>query len=302
MKALVTGATGQDGFYLIELLLDKGYDEVHGIVRRTTKPKQLNPLVKYHSATMENYASIYNVVAEVKPDECYHLAAQSFVADSFNDEFSTMAVNITGTHYMLKSVHELSPNCRFYFAGSSEMYGNTSITPQNELTPMNPVSPYGISKLAGYQLAKYYRERYGMFVCSGILFNHESKHRGDEFVTKKITNAARNKTGVKLGNLDSCRDWGYAGDYVEAMWMMLQQDFPDDYVIATGENHTVREFAELAYKEVGLNWLDYVSIDPLFYRPNELHLLKGDYSKAKRILGWKPKVKFEELVRRMVND
>jgi GDPmannose 4,6-dehydratase len=301
MKVLVTGATGQDAFYLIELLLEKGYD-VHGIVRRTTKQRTLNPSVTYHSATMENFASIYNVVSKVKPDECYHLAAQSFVSDSFNDEFTTMAVNVGGTHNMLKSVWELVPECRFYFAGSSEMYGNTSTTPQTETTPMNPISPYGISKLAGYHLARYYRERYGMFVCCGILFNHESPHRGDEFVTKKIANAARNKTGVKLGNLEACRDWGYAGDYVKAMWRMLDMEKPDDYVIATGETHTVREFAELAYKEVGLNWLDYISIEPLFYRPNELHLLKGDYSKAQRVLRWTPTVKFEELVRRMVND
>lgn len=242
----------------------------------------------------------------MKPNECYHLAAQSFVSYSFQDEFSTINTNVNGTHYILAAIKELAPHCRFYFAASSEMFGKVREIPQNENTPFHPRSPYGISKVAGFDLTRNYREGYGMFACSGILFNHESPRRGFEFVTRKITHAvAEIKFGLakelRLGNLDARRDWGFSGDYVEAMWLMLQQDKPDDYVIATGETHTVKEFAQLAFSHAGLDWKKYVKIDKNFYRPAEVHLLMGDYSKAKRKLGWKPKVKFKELVKMMVD-
>jgi GDPmannose 4,6-dehydratase len=301
--ALITGINGQDASYLAELLLDKGY-EVHGTIRRTANKNLKNieniiDKIKLHYATLENYASLYNAVKNSKPDEIYHLAAQSYVQGSFQDGFSTMDMNIHGTHYLLHIVKDLFPKSKFYYAGTSEMYGNV-LDPQDELTPMNPVSPYGVSKLAGYHLCHIYRDTYKMFVCCGILFNHESPRRGKEFVTQKIAQAARNKQKVKLGNLDAKRDWGFAGDYVEAMWLMLQQDFPDDYVIATGVSHTVRELAEIAYRLVGLNYQEYVEIDPVFYRPNELHILRGDATKANLVLGWKPKTDFKSLVENMV--
>lgn len=312
-KALITGITGQDGSYLAEFLLQKGY-EVHGIVRRVAieDPEHrlwrirhiLNKLV-LHPASLESYASIYNVVEKVKPDECYHLAAQSFVSLSFEDEFSTINININGTHYVLSALKEKAPHCRFYFAASSEMFGDAKEVPQNENTPFNPRSPYGISKLAGYHLTRNYREAYGIFACSGILFNHESPKRGFEFVTRKITNTvAMIKLGLadelKLGNLEVKRDWGFAGDYVEAMWLMLQQEETDDYVIATGETHSVKKFLEIAFDYVGLDWQKYVKIDERFYRPAEIYELKGDYSKAREKFGWQPKVSFEDLVKMMV--
>jgi GDPmannose 4,6-dehydratase len=313
-RALITGITGQDGSYLAEFLLEKGY-EVHGIVRRVAiedpehrlwRIRHILDKIILHPASMESYASIFNVVEKVKPDECYHLAAQSFVSYSFEDEFSTINTNINGTHFILSAIKEKAPKCKFYFAGSSEMFGLAKETPQNENTPFHPRSPYGISKVAGFDLTRNYREAYSLFACSGILFNHESPRRGYEFVTRKISNAvAEIKLGLakelKLGNLEAKRDWGFAGDYVQAMWLMLQQDEPDDYVIATGETHSVKEFAELAFSHAGLDYQDYLRSDEIFYRPAEVHLLKGDYSKGKKILGWEPTVSFKELIQMMVD-
>jgi GDPmannose 4,6-dehydratase len=259
-----------------------------------------------HSASLESYASIFNVIDKVKPDECYHLAAQSFVSYSFEDEFSTINTNINGTHFVLSAIKERAPKCKFYFAGSSEMFGHAKETPQNEDTPFHPRSPYGISKVAGFDLTRNYREAYGIFALSGILFNHESPRRGFEFVTRKITNAvAEIKSGLSkklhIGNLEAERDWGFAGDYVQAIWLMLQQDKPDDYVVATGEAHSVKEFAQYAFDYVGLDWKKHTVIDKKLYRPAEVNILKGDPSRAMRKLGWKPTVKFEDLVRMMVD-
>jgi len=312
--ALITGITGQDGSYLAEFLLEKGY-EVHGIVRdvgledpehRLWRIRGFSPKLVLHPASLESYASIFRIVEKVKPDETYHLAAQSFVSYSFEDEFSTINTNINGTHYMLSAVKEIVPGSRCYFAGSSEMFGKVSEVPQNEDTVFHPRSPYGISKVAGFDLTRNYREAYDLFACNGILFNHESPRRGFEFVTRKITNAAANiKFGLEkellLGNMDAKRDWGFAGDYVEAMWAMLQQDSPDDYVVATGETHTVKEFVELAFDRAGLDYRKYVKIDKKFYRPAEVNILCGDYGKAKKVLRWKPKVGFAALVSMMVD-
>ncbi|MFH1023615.1 MAG: GDP-mannose 4,6-dehydratase [Planctomycetota bacterium] len=312
-RALITGITGQDGYYLTEFLLEKGY-EVHGVVRRVAledpdhRLSRLRPFlgrITLHPASLESYASLVKVVREVRPDEFYHLAAQSFVSYSFEDEFSTINTNINGTHFVLSAVREIAPECRFYFAGSSEMFGNAPVTPQNEDTGFFPRSPYGISKVAGFHLTKNYREAYGLHASSGILFNHESPHRGYEFVTRKITHAAaRAKAGrldrLELGNLEARRDWGFAGDYVRAMWLMLQQDRPDDHVVATGETHSVREFADAAFGAVGLDWKKFVTTDPKFIRPAEVNLLQGDFSKARRVLGWDPTVRFPELVEMMV--
>lgn len=312
-RALITGITGQDGSYLAELLLEKGY-EVHGLVRRVALEDPAHRLsriahvldrVKLHPASLENFPSLFNVINQIAPDELYHLAAQSFVSYSFDDAFSTFHTNIDGTHFVLESVKQAAPECRVYFAASSEMFGHAQEVPQNEKTPFHPRSPYGISKVTGYDLSRNYREAYDMFVCSGILFNHESPRRGYEFVTRKITShVARIKHGLArelpLGNLDARRDWGYAADYVRAMHLMLQQDRPDDYVIATGETHSVREFCELAFRIADLNYEDHVVIRDELYRPSEVHLLLGDASKAKAALGWQPTCKFEQLVRMMV--
>jgi GDPmannose 4,6-dehydratase len=315
MRALITGITGQDGSYLSELLLARGY-EVHGIVRRVAledPDNRLNrlagllPRLQLHAGAMESYASTHRVVDAVRPEECYHLAAQSFVSYSFDDEFSTLDTNINGTHYLLASLQLLAPKCRFYFAGSSEMFGAADEAPQHEKTTFHPRSPYGISKVAGFHLTRNYREAYGMHASSGILFNHESPRRGFEFVTRKITaGVARILSGraseLRLGNLDAQRDWGHAREYVEAMWLMLQQREPDDYVIATGECHSVREFVERAFARVGLDYREYVQSNPEFYRPAEVNLLRGDASKAHRVLGWKHSVGFEELVCEMVDS
>lgn len=312
-KALITGITGQAGSYLAEHLIELGY-EVHGIVRRVAleDPQRrvgrithlLDKLV-LHPASLESYPSIFHVVSQYDFDECYHLAAQSFVPESFSDGFSTMNTNINGTHYMLAALRELRQKCRFYFAGSSEMFGKVKETPQNENTPFHPRSPYGISKVAGFDLTRNYREAYGMYCVGGILFNHESPRRGFEFVTRKITSTvAQIKSGLatelRLGNLDAKRDWGHAFDYVRAMHAMLQQPEPDDYVIATGETHSVREFCELAFSEAGLDFEQYVKTDKRFHRPAEVDLLVGDSSKARRVLGWAPRYTFRELVREMV--
>ncbi len=313
-RALITGITGQDGSYLAEHLLGLGY-EVHGLVRRVAleQPEQhLSRLkgvldcIRIHPASLDSYPSIFHVFSRQQFDECYHLAAQSFVAESFADGFSTMATNINGTHYVLAALRELQPQCKLYFAGSSEMFGKARETPQRESTPFHPRSPYGISKCAGFQLTVNYREAYGMFCCNGILFNHESPRRGLEFVTRKITNGvARIKQGLaselRLGNLDAKRDWGHAKDYVRAMHLMLQQPDADDYVIATGQAHSVRGVCELAFSEVGLDYRDYVRIDASVYRPAEVDLLIGDSSKARKVLGWEPRVDFPGLIKEMVH-
>ena len=258
-----------------------------------------------HSASMESYASLFSVVEKINPNECYHLAAQSFVNYSFEEAFSTLNTNINGTLFILSAIKERSPECKFYFAASSEMFGNVKSTPQNEETPFYPRSPYGISKVAGFDLTRNYRESYGLSACNGISFNHLSLRRGYEFVTRKITSTiAKIASGyvneLRLGNLEAKRDWGFARDYIKAMWLMLQQDEPDDYVIATNECHSVKEFVEIAFNFVDLDWKDYVVVDKKFYRPAEVQLLKGDYSKGKKKLGWEPKVRFEEIVKMMM--
>ena len=312
-KALITGITGQDGSYLAELLLGAGY-EVHGLVRRValedpqrrfTRINHLLDQLNLHPASLESYASIFHIISRHEFDECYHLAAQSFVAESFADGFSTMNTNINGTHHVLAALRELRPQCRFYFAGSSEMFGKVAETPQRETTRFHPRSPYGISKVAGFDLTRNYREAYGLYAVSGILFNHESPRRGHEFVTRKITSTvARIKHGLsnelRLGNLEARRDWGHAKDYVHAMYLMLQQPEADDYVIAMGETHTVRAFCELAFAEVGLHYRDHVKVDERFYRPAEVDLLIGDAAKAQRELAWQPAYTFEQLVKEMV--
>ncbi|MCK5491486.1 MAG: GDP-mannose 4,6-dehydratase [Candidatus Omnitrophica bacterium] len=312
-RALITGITGQDGSYLAEFLISKGY-EVHGIIRRVALEDPTHRLwriqgivdkIHLHSGSLESYASIFNIVETVNPDECYHLAAQSFVSYSFEDEFSTINTNINGTIHVLSALKQRAPKCKFYFAGSSEMFGKVRQTPQTEETSFYPRSPYGISKVAGFDLTRNYREAYNLFACSGILFNHESPRRGFEFVTRKITSAvAKIKMGLQkelyLGNLHAKRDWGYAGDYIKAMWLMLQQENADDYVIATNEVHSVQEFVALAFETVELDWNKYVKIDKKFYRPSEVNFLRGDCSKAKKILNWEPEISFSELVKMMV--
>ena len=312
-KALITGITGQDGSYLAEYLLGLGY-EVHGFVRRAAleDPTQrlgrishLQHAVELHAGSLESFASILKVFHQVSFDECYHLAAQSFVPQSFEDSFSTMNININGTHYVLAAIHELAPQCRCYFAASSEMFGKVHEVPQTEQTPFYPRSPYAISKVAGFHLTRNYRESYGMFCCAGILFNHESPRRGLEFVTRKITSTvARIKLGLAeqlcLGNLDAQRDWGHAKDYVVAMHRMLQNSRPSDYVIATGTTHSVREFCQLAFAEVGLDYRKYVRVDQRLLRSAEVDVLVGNAAKAEAELGWKPRHGFEELVSEMV--
>lgn len=313
-RAVVTGITGQDGSYLAEFLLEKDY-EVHGIVRRVAledPTHRLNRIehlldnVELHAASLESYPSIFRTIAKVQPDECYHLASQSYVAYSFEDEFSTLNTNINGTHHVLSAIKEGSPKTRMYFAGSSEMFGKVRTVPQNEDTPFHPRSAYGISKVAGFDLTRNYREAYGLHASSGIAYNHESPRRGYEFVTRKITHyLARIEEGldhqVRLGNLEARRDWGHAADFIRAMWMIVQQDTPDDYVLATGVTHSVRDFCKLAFKMLGRNYEDYVKVDEMFLRPAEVQLLHGDASKAKRVLGWEPAYTFEEMVKEMVD-
>jgi GDPmannose 4,6-dehydratase len=312
-KALITGITGQDGSYLAEHLLSLGY-EVHGLVRRValespksrfTRIAHLLDKITLHPASLESYPSIFHIISRHEFDECYHLAAQSFVAESFADGFSTMNTNINGTHYVLAALRELRPQCKFYFAGSSEMFGKVRETPQKESTPFHPRSPYGISKEAGFELTRNYREAYEMFCCSGLLFNHESPRRGFEFVTRKISSTAvQIKLGLAsellLGNLEAQRDWGHASDYVRAMHMMLQHSEPDDYVVATGETHSVRQFCEKAFAELDLDYRDYVKVDERFYRPAEVDLLIGDPTKAREVLGWQPQYTFDDLIKEMI--
>ena len=314
--ALITGITGQDGSYLAELLLSKGY-KVHGIVRRVALEDENHRLwrirhilddVTIHAGSLESYASLFNIMLKIKPDEVYHLAAQSYVGYSFEDEFSTLNININGTHYLLSAVKEfVSSNLKFYFAGSSEMFGKVSEAPQNENTPFNPRSSYGISKVTGFHLTKNYREAYNLHASNGILFNHESPRRGFEFVTRKISfGVSRIKKGlqkkIKLGNLKAKRDWGHAKDYVDAMWAILQQKDPGDYVIGTGKEYSVEDFAKKAFSHVGLNYKDHLVIDQNLMRPAEVDTLLADYTKSKKVLNWEPKISFDELVKEMVEN
>ena len=314
--ALITGITGQDGSYLAELLLNKGY-KVHGLVRRVAledvthrlwRLKKILNDITLHAGSLESYASLFKTVKKIKPNEVYHLAAQSYVGYSFEDEFSTLNININGTHYLLSALKELIDyKTKFYFAGSSEMFGKAKESPQNENTPFHPRSSYGISKVAGYHLTKNYREAYNLFATNGILFNHESPRRGYEFVSRKITHGvARIKKGlqkkIKLGNINSKRDWGHAKDYVNAMWMMLQKNNPEDYVIGTGKKNSVEDFAKKAFEHVGLNYKDYIIIDKNLFRPAEVNALLANYSKAEKELKWKPKITFENLVSNMVEN
>jgi GDPmannose 4,6-dehydratase len=308
-KALITGITGQDGSYLAELLLGKGYD-VYGLVRRLSTPnisriEHISDKISLVEGDLTDQSSLNSAMKEVQPDEVYNLAAQSFVGTSWNQPVLTGDVTGMGAVRLLEAVRHFCKDAKVYQASSSEMFGKVQEMPQTENTKFYPRSPYGCAKVYAYWMCINYRESYNMYVSNGILFNHESPRRGREFVTRKITDGvARIYHGLykelRLGNLDAKRDWGYAGDYVVAMWQMLQQETPDDYVIATGESHSVREFVELAFREFGLNWEGYVKVDPKLFRPAEVEYLIGDHSKAKRVFGWEPEVKFEELVKMMV--
>ncbi|HDR7673497.1 TPA: GDP-mannose 4,6-dehydratase [Bacillus wiedmannii] len=310
-KALITGVTGQDGSYLAEFLLEKGY-KVFGLRRRTSTPNYENvefikDQIEWIDGDLTDLASLITAVQIAQPDEVYNLAAQSFVATSWPQPIATGQITAMGVTNMLEAVRIVKPDARFYQASSSEMFGKVVETPQKETTPFYPRSPYGVAKVYGHWITVNYRESFDMFACSGILFNHESPRRGLEFVTRKVTDAvAKIKLGLanelRLGNLDSKRDWGFAGDYIKAMWLMLQQEVPDDYVISTGETHTVEELVEIAFSHVGLNWKDYVVIDEKFVRPAEVDLLLGDCSKAKEELGWELEVSFKELVHMMVDS
>ncbi|MFC6602819.1 GDP-mannose 4,6-dehydratase [Ectobacillus funiculus] len=309
-RAFITGITGQDGSYLTELLLKKGY-KVYGLKRRTATPnyeniKHINE-IEFISGDLTDVSSLVEAIQFSKPDEIYNLGAQSFVGDSWSQPILTGEVTALGVTNLLEAVRITKSEARFYQASSSEMFGKVVETPQKETTSFYPRSPYGVAKVYAHWITVNYRESHNLYACSGILFNHESPRRGIEFVTRKITDGvAKIKLGLqkelRLGNLEAKRDWGFAGDYVEAMWLMLQQDQPDDFVIATGLTHTVKEFVETAFQHVGLNWEDFVVQDPKFMRPAEVDLLLGDSTKAQKILGWKPKVSFEELVKMMVES
>ncbi|HZG84925.1 GDP-mannose 4,6-dehydratase [Paenibacillus sp.] len=309
-KALITGITGQDGSYLAEFLLEKGY-KVYGLRRRTSTPnfeniEHIKDEIEWLSGDLTDLSSLIFAVSISQPDEVYNLAAQSFVETSWPQPLFTGHATALGVTNMLEAVRIVKPDARFYQASSSEMFGKVVEIPQKESTPFYPRSPYGVAKVYGHWITVNYRESFNMYACSGILFNHESPRRGLEFVTRKVTNAvARIKLGLqnelRMGNLDAKRDWGFAGDYVKAMWLMLQQDQPDDFVISTGETHTVRELLEVAFSYVGLNYEDYVVIDPKFFRPAEVDLLLGDCTKAKDKLGWQLDVGFEDLIHMMVD-
>lgn len=318
MKAFITGIGGQDGSYLTEFLLSKGY-EVHGLVRRVSSGyhnlRNIIHLINnsdiyrktlfIHSGDMGDTISLYKVIKEINPDEVYNLAAQADVQESFFMPEYTVDINGNGVYRILEAIRLLNRNIKFYQASTSELFGAVEETPQNEKTRFNPQSPYAIGKLVGYQVTKKYRESYGIFACNGILFNHESERRGDDYVTRKVTKAvARIKLGlqdkVRLGNLEAKRDWGYAPEYVQAAWAMMQSLEPDDYVIGTGETHTVKEWVEAAFEEAGLDWNKYVIIDPKLFRPAEVDVLQANYTKAKEKLHWEPKVRFKELVKLMV--
>ncbi len=308
-KALITGITGQDGSYLAEFLLAKGY-EVYGMVRRTStvryeRIQHIQSQLRMVQGDMGDLSSLITAIRATEPDEVYNLAAQSFVPTSWNQPVFTGDITGLGVTRMLEAVRAVNPAIRFYQASSSEMFGKVRQVPQTEATPFYPRSPYGVAKVYGHWITVNYRESYDLFTCSGILFNHESPRRGMEFVTRKVTyHAAKIKLGlgaeIRIGNLDSKRDWGFAGDYVRAMWLMLQQDRPEDFVIATGETHSVQRLLEVAFGHVGLNWRDYAVQDQRFMRPAEVDLLVGDPAKAKRALGWQPQVSFEELIGMMV--
>lgn len=312
-KALITGIAGQDGSYMAELLLSKDYD-VHGIARPNSLEDPARRLARLlpildrltiHETLIDNYAGVLSVLEAVKPDECYHLAAQSFVNYSLDDGSSTLDTNIKGTLHVLSAIRRTAPHCRFYFAGTSEMFGAAGETPQRETTRFRPRSIYGISKVAGYEVTRNYRETHGLFTACGLLYNHESPRRGHEYVSRKITSAAAlaaagKLTRLELGNLAARRDWGHAREYVWAMWRMLQQDKPGDYVIATGQTHSVEEFAALAFRCAGLEWRDFVDSDPRFFRPSEALPLVGDASKAAKELDWRPRITFEQMVAEMV--
>ena len=309
--AVITGITGQDGSYLAELLLGKGYHVV-GMKRRTSdlnfgNVKHIKDDIEFLYADMCDESSLISVIKKTKPDEVYNLAAQSFVQTSWEQPILTSDVNAIGVLNLLEAIHMFKPDAKYYQASTSEMFGKVQSVPQKETTPFYPRSPYGVAKLYGHWITVNYRESYNLFACSGILFNHESPRRGLEFVTRKVTDAAaRIKLGqmkeLRMGNLDSRRDWGFAGDYVKAMWLMLQQDIPDDYVISTGETHSIRELLETAFGCLGLDYQNYVVIDPEFVRPSEVDLLLGDSTKAKEILGWEPTVRFEKLIHMMVDS
>jgi len=309
-KALITGVTGQDGSYLADFLLAKGY-EVYGMVRRSSMEKfdrieHIKDRIKIRQADLLDQYSISKIIDEVRPEEVYNLAAMSFVPTSWDQPVLTAEFTAIGVTRMLEAIRAVNPRIRFYQASSSEMFGKVKEIPQTELTPFHPRSPYGVAKVYGHWITVNYRESYDIFGVSGILFNHESPRRGIEFVTRKVTyNAARIKLGLSkelnLGNLEAKRDWGYALDYVEAMWLMLQQETPDDFVIASGETHSVKELVEIAFAHLGLDYKDFVVLDKKFIRPAEVDLLRGDFSKAKRILGWQPKIHFAELIRMMVD-
>jgi GDPmannose 4,6-dehydratase len=309
--ALITGITGQDGSYLAECLLTKGY-RVFGMTRRSST-ENLDRLagcienVELHSGDLLDQSSLTELLQEARPHEVYNLAAQSFVPTSWKQPVLTAEFTAVGVTRMLEAIRAVDPSIRFYQASSSEMFGRVRETPQTEQTPFYPRSPYGVAKLYGHWITVNYRESYGLFTCSGILFNHESPRRGLEFVTRKVSDGvARIKLGLakelRMGNLEAKRDWGFAGDYVEAMWLMLQQPTPDDYVIATGECHTVQELCEVAFEQVGLDWRDHVVVDPRFVRPAEVDLLLGNAAKARRVLGWEPRTSFRELVATMVES
>jgi GDPmannose 4,6-dehydratase len=310
-KALITGITGQDGSYLAELLLSKGY-KVYGLRRRTSVPimeniEHIQNEIEFIDGDLLDQGSLISAVHHSKPDEVYNIAAQSFVGTSWDQPVLTGLSTGIGVTNMLEAVRMVRPEARFYQASSSEMFGKVVETPQKETTPFYPRSPYGVAKVYGHWITINYRESFDMFACSGILFNHESPRRGLEFVTRKVTNAAAKiKLGIqqelRLGNLDAKRDWGFAGDYVKAMWLMLQQDKPEDYVISTGEMHTVQELVEIAFGHIGLDWRNHVVLDPKFMRPAEVDLLLGNSTKAKRELGWEPEVGFEQLVKMMVES
>lgn len=308
-RALITGITGQDGSYLAEFLLGKGY-EVYGMVRRTStvryeRIQNIQHQLKLIQGDMGDLSSLITAISTVEPDEVYNLAAQSFVPTSWNQPVFTGDITGLSVTRLLEAVRTVNPGIRYYQASSSEMFGDVREVPQTETTPFYPRSPYGVAKVYGHWITVNYRESYDLFTCSGILFNHESPRRGMEFVTRKVTyHVAKIKlemsNEIRIGNLDSKRDWGYAGDYARAMWLMLQQDLPDDFVIATGETHSVERLLEVAFGHVGLNWRDYAVQDEAFMRPAEVDLLVGDPAKAKRLLGWQPEVSFEELIGMMV--
>lgn len=310
-KAIITGITGQDGSYLAELLLNKGY-EVHGFIRRTSsrnteRIEHILNRVTLHYADLTDCSCIYRIIDQVRPDEVYNLAAQSHVGVSFDDPIYTAEADAVGVLNILEAIRKIDSGIRFYQASTSELFGQVQEVPQRETTPFYPRSPYGVAKLYAYWITRNYREAYGIFACNGILFNHESPRRGENFVTRKVTlAAARIKAGLQrrlvLGDLDTTRDWGYAGDYVEGMWRMLQADRPDDYVLATGEEHTIRELCETAFARVGLDWRDYVDYDEKFVRPSEVPHLLGDASKARTELGWTPGTDFRSLVEMMVDS